>query len=49
MKKEVVGHKANNGENYVHSSAGYYDTAKQGIFSVDNIRDAMDIDLSKKV
>ena len=36
-------------ENYVHSSAGYYDTGIQGIFSVDNIMDIMDIDLSKRI
>ena len=36
-------------ENYVHSSAGYYSTGLPGIFSVDNIMDIMDIDLSKKI
>jgi hypothetical protein len=36
-------------ENYVHSSAGYYDAGIQGIFPVDNIMDVMDIDLSKRV
>ena len=36
-------------ENYLHSSARYYSTGVQGIFSVDNIMDVLDIDLSKRI
>ena len=33
-------------ENYIHSSARFYDTGLQGIYAVENIMDLMDIDLS---
>ena len=36
-------------EEYVHSSAGFYIKGMQGIFSVDDIMQMMDIDLSKKI
>ncbi|MBS1738756.1 MAG: hypothetical protein JSS98_19420 [Bacteroidetes bacterium] len=35
-------------ENYMHSSAKYYDTGVQGIYLIDNIMKMLDIDLSKK-
>lgn len=40
---------ANIPENYLHSSAAFYDTGVQGIFAVHNIMDIMDIDLSKRI
>ena len=33
-------------ENYLHSSAGFYNTGSQGIYEVKNIMEIMDIDLS---
>ncbi len=34
--------------NYIHSSASFLLQRKQGIFTVDNIMELIDIDLSKK-
>ena len=42
-------HLADYPENYMHSSAGFYDKGVQGFFAVDNIMDLLDIDSSEKV
>jgi REP element-mobilizing transposase RayT len=36
-------------ENYIHSSAKYYNTGIQGIYMIDDIMKMLDIDLSKKI